>query len=163
MIGAVPGRELTLTAFAMLAVVAGCGGGESSATTSTPDEAANGAGSPSTTATSPQSPPALEPPPCPAAAGNCAEASGQIVYVERIDPDGDGDAHFVLISDEGITGSGISVIDVRADLRPDPLLRPGDMLAASGPVYRGSYGQRQIQADAVSFERVRGADERLAP
>ena len=41
------------------------------------------------------------------------------------------------------------MIDVRADLRPRPLPGPGDDLAASGPVYRGSYGQRQIQADRV--------------
>ena len=27
---------------------------------------------------------------------NCAEASGSVIYVERVDPDGDGDAHFVL-------------------------------------------------------------------
>jgi hypothetical protein len=41
------------------------------------------------------------------------------------------------------------VIDLRADLRPDPLPRPGDFVAASGPVYEGSHGQRQIQADAI--------------
>jgi hypothetical protein len=99
------------------------------------------------------SPPALEAPPCPAEAANCERASGQIIYVERVDPDGDGDAHFVLISDEGITEPGISVIDVRADLRPDPLPSPGDMLAASGPVYEGSFGQLQIQAEEIAFAR----------
>jgi hypothetical protein len=78
-----------------------------------------------------------------------------VAYVERIDPDGDGDAHFVLISDESITGPGVSVIDVRADLRPDPLPGPGDFVAASGPVYEGSHGQRQIQADAVRARYAR--------
>ncbi|MCB0875801.1 MAG: hypothetical protein KDB46_06350, partial [Solirubrobacterales bacterium] len=96
----------------------------------------------------------LVPPPCPEGAANCERAAGQIAYVERVDPDGDGDAHFVLISDESITGPGISVIDVEAGLRPDPLPRPGDLLAASGPVYEGSYGQRQIEADAVRARRV---------
>ena len=91
----------------------------------------------------------LTPPPCPPGAANCAEASGQIIYVERVDPDGDGDAHFVLLSGESITGPGLTVVDVRPELRPSPLPEPGDELAASGPVFRGSYGQKQIQADAI--------------
>lgn len=101
------------------------------------------------------SPKPLRAPPCPDDAVNCERASGRIIYVERVDPDGDGDAHFVLAGDDGITASGISVIDVEAELRPDPLPRPGDLLAASGPVYEGSYGQRQIEADAVRFRRTR--------
>ena len=61
--------------------------------------------------------PGREVPPCsrPAAAGplpaelsNCRSASGRIIYVERVDPDGDGDAHFVLVSREAITGPGLS-------------------------------------------------------
>ena len=72
-----------------------------------------------------------------------------IVYIERVDADGDGDAHFVLTSADSITGPGISVIDVAVDLRPHPLPKRGEQLAASGPVYRGSYGQRQIQATAI--------------
>lgn len=73
-----------------------------------------------------------------------------MLYVERVDPDGDGDAHFVLASAQSITAPGISVIDVRPELRPSPLPGPGDALAASGPVLPGSYEQRQIQADAVA-------------
>lgn len=94
----------------------------------------------------------LEPPPCPSAATNCEVASGTVLYVERVDPDGDGDAHFVLASRQGITAPGVSVIDVRPELRPSPLPGRGDQLAASGPVYEGSFGQRQIQADAVVAE-----------
>jgi hypothetical protein len=86
---------------------------------------------------------------CPAEAANCESATGRVIYVEAVDPDGDGDAHFVLESAESVTGPGISVIDVRRDLRPNPLPRPGDLVSASGPVYRGSYGQRQIQAEVV--------------
>ncbi|HEX2129686.1 MAG TPA: hypothetical protein VHF58_10770 [Solirubrobacterales bacterium] len=73
--------------------------------------------------------------------------------MERVDPDGDGDAHFVLASDDGVTGPGISVIDVRSDLRPRPLPGPGDRLSAAGPVFTGSYGQRQIQSDVVCVAR----------
>ena len=86
---------------------------------------------------------------CPAGAGNCTSATGTIVYVERIDPDGDGDAHFVLLDSAGVTAPGITVVDVAAALRPRPLPRPGDELSAAGPVFRGSYGQRQIEADVV--------------
>ncbi|MET0824388.1 MAG: hypothetical protein ABWY79_08530 [Solirubrobacterales bacterium] len=81
---------------------------------------------------------------------NCEAAAGTILYVERVDPDGDGDAHFVLSSPESITAPGLSVLGVRADLRPSPLPGPGDLLAAAGPVYTGSYGQRQIQATEVA-------------
>lgn len=72
-----------------------------------------------------------------------------MIYVEAKDPDGDGDAHFVLASRQSVTGPGISVIDVRRDLRPRPLPGPGQWISAAGPVYRGSYGQRQIEADVV--------------
>jgi hypothetical protein len=91
----------------------------------------------------------VEPVECPPDLENCRSASGRIVYVERVDPDGDGDAHFVLASRQSITFSGISVIDVRKGLRPDPLPGLGDELSAAGPVFRGSYGQRQIQAIAI--------------
>lgn len=140
-------RGLIPSGLALLAL-AGCGGGGEGTATSTAaaTTAAERAAEP---------PPRLRPPPCPAGDDGCERASGQIAYVERVDPDGDGDAHFVLISDESVTGPGISVIDVKAALRPDPLPRPGDMLAAAGPVYEGSYGQRQIEAVAIRFERAR--------
>jgi hypothetical protein len=108
-------------------------------------------------ATEPAEPPRREPPPralrCPESSGNCSAAAGRIVYVERVDPDGDGDAHFVLASRESITGPGISVIDVRRELRPSPLPRPGDWISATGPVYEGSYGQRQIEAVRIRVRR----------
>lgn len=86
---------------------------------------------------------------CPPDTANCESATGRILYVERVDPDGDGDAHFVIAGKDDITGLGTSVIDVRRDLRPHPLPVPGDKISAAGPVYRGSYGQRQIQAEVV--------------
>jgi hypothetical protein len=94
---------------------------------------------------------ACEPDPvrCPADATNCASATGEIVYVEAVDPDGDGDAHFVLAGSESITAPGITVIDVAKHLRPSPLPGVGETLSAGGPVYRGSYGQRQIEATKV--------------
>jgi hypothetical protein len=102
-------------------------------------------------------PPAPQPRPaaCPASTARCRTASGRILYVERVDPDGDGDAHFVLASRESITGPGISVVDVKRSLRPSPLPGRGDRLSAAGPVYRGSYGQRQIEAVELHVARAR--------
>ena len=37
---------------------------------------------------------------CPREATNCRAARGRVIYVEAVDPDGDGDAHFVLASRE---------------------------------------------------------------
>ena len=101
------------------------------------------------------SPPPVEPATCPPEAGNCRSATGVVLYVERVDPDGDGDAHFVLASRQSITAPGISVVDVKRSLRPSPMLRRGDRLSAAGPVYRGSYGQRQIEAIELNVARGR--------
>jgi hypothetical protein len=103
-------------------------------------------------ASRPTPPPPRPPEParCPADLADCETAGGEILYTERVDADGDGDAHFVLASEEGITGPGISVIDVAAGLRPRPLPLRGDLVSAAGPVYEGSYGQRQIQAIEVN-------------
>lgn len=94
-----------------------------------------------------QRPPA---PRCPAGAGNCSAAQGRVIGLESVDPDGDGDLHLILSSSQSITLPGITVLDVNKDLRParDPEL--GDWAAGAGPVYRGSFGQRQIQVEAVA-------------
>lgn len=91
-------------------------------------------------------PPALAPSHCPAGDPACRTTAGEIVYVERVDPDGDGDAHFVVLGPQGITLPGLTAIDVRAGLRPSPLPEVGDRISAAGPVQTGSYGQDQIHA-----------------
>ena len=90
---------------------------------------------------------------CPSGLSNCREAAGRILYVERVDPDGDGDAHFVLLSPQSVTAPGLTVVDVKRSLRPSPLPGPGERLSAAGPVHRGSYGQRQIEAIELHAER----------
>jgi hypothetical protein len=99
---------------------------------------------------------AANPAECYPGASNCESATGRIIYVERVDPDGDGDAHLVLVGRDGITAPGVSVIDVERSLRPHPLPGPGDLVTAAGPVYTGSYGQRQIQATELRFARIGG-------
>jgi hypothetical protein len=113
---------------------------------------------PAPTTASPDAPPRTAPlraADCPPELSNCRTARGRILYVERVDPDGDGDAHFVLISHQSITLPGVSVIDVKKSLRPHPLPGPGDRLSAAGPVYRGSYGQKQIEAIELHVARAR--------
>ena len=138
-------------ALALAAPAAGCGGDDEPAdpprTIATTEQTA-----PATTARTTPRPAPIRPARCPDGAANCASATGRVVYVEAVDPDGDGDAHFVLAGGD-VTGPGLSVIDVRRDLRPDPLPRAGDTVTAAGPVYRGSYGQRQIEAREVRVRR----------
>ncbi|HKO38114.1 MAG TPA: hypothetical protein VJU14_07075 [Solirubrobacterales bacterium] len=83
---------------------------------------------------------------CPQGVPECRTTEGRIVYVERVDPDGDGDAHFVIADSQSITLPGLTAIDVRKGLRPHPLPGPGDLISAAGPVQTGSYGQSQIHA-----------------
>jgi len=91
---------------------------------------------------------------CAPDAGNCAAVTGRVLYVEAVDPDGDGDAHYVLAGGS-VTAPGLSVIDVRRDLRPRRLPGTGELVSAAGPVYTGSHGQRQIEAVAVNHQRRR--------
>jgi len=83
---------------------------------------------------------------CPPGLPACRSAEGPIVFVERVDPDGDGDAHFVIADPQGISLPGITAIDVRRGLRPRPLPGIGERISAAGPVQTGSYGQSQIHA-----------------
>jgi hypothetical protein len=86
---------------------------------------------------------------CPADLRGCRSAEGRIVYVESDDPDGDGDAHFVVLDSQGITLPGLTAIDVRAGLRPHPLPGVGGLVSAAGPLQAGSYGEHEIHAIEV--------------
>jgi hypothetical protein len=90
--------------------------------------------------------PRLRRPRCPGEVPGCRSTSGRIVYVERVDPDGDGDLHVVVTDRRGVTLPGLTAIDVSKDLRPRRDPRVGDEAAAMGPVQTGSYDQSQIHA-----------------
>jgi hypothetical protein len=83
---------------------------------------------------------------CPRGLDGCRTAIGRIVYVEAVDPDGDGDLHVVLFGRDGITAPGLTAVDVRRGLRPRRDPRVGQLATAAGQVQRGSWGQRQIHA-----------------
>jgi len=91
-------------------------------------------------------PETVEPSHCPPDVEGCAVTEGRIAYIEAVDPDGDGDAHFVVVDGASITLPGLTAIDVEKSLRPHPLPGVGDLISAAGPVQTGSYGQEQIHA-----------------
>ncbi len=135
------GRGAALVSVALLAVFSGCGGGEETTTSS--DKPPEVSTAPSAKRPTPNS---VTPSHCPAGLPSCRTTEGRVVYVERVDPDGDGDAHFVVADSRGITLPELTAIDVRKGLRPRPLPGPGDLISAAGPVQTGSYGQSQIHA-----------------
>ncbi len=137
-----------LVGVALLGGVCGCGGDDSATTSAVPPRESNrsmpeggDASAPEASATE-----TVVPSRCPAGLPGCRTTEGRIVYVERVDPDGDGDAHFVIADPQGITLRGLTAIDVRKGLRPQPLPGIGELISAAGPVQTGSYGQSQIHA-----------------
>ena len=92
-------------------------------------------------------PPAPPPPPevrCPAGLDGCRAVTGRIVFVESVDPDGDGDLH-VVVAAGSVSLPGLTSLDVSKELRPKRDPRIGQRAGGAGPVFRGSFGQRQIQ------------------
>ena len=98
--------------------------------------------------------PALEPARCaPGAGENCAAHTGRVIAIESVDADGDGDLH-VITAGGSITAPGITVLDVSKALRPTTDPRPGDRVTGAGPVYRGSFRQRQIEVTTFRVARA---------
>jgi hypothetical protein len=133
------GPNLLILCSLCLALLAGCGSDDAGGPETRPERSRSLPREDTESAT-------VAPSRCPAGLSACRVAEGRIVYVERVDPDGDGDAHFVIADPQGITLPGLTAIDVRKGLRPRPLPGPGDLISAAGPVQTGSYGQQQIHA-----------------
>jgi hypothetical protein len=148
--------QAVAAAWLVLAVVAGaCGGEPPAASRPAATAASRPAATPSRTpAASPRTPTRrrIARAHCAASAVNCAAVTGRVLYVEAVDPDGDGDAHYVLLGG-AVTAPGVTVVDVEWTLRPRRLPRVGELVSAAGPVYPGSYGQHQIQAVELHHER----------
>ena len=110
-------------AAAIAATVAGCGGGDSG-----------------TAAPTGESPPAVHrervtASACPAGLPDCRTTRGRIAYVQGLDPDGDGDAHFVIVDAQGITPSrpDLDRRPPRAAPAPAPRARRPDQRRRPGP------------------------------
>jgi hypothetical protein len=136
---------LRLAALALVLAVGGCGGSDAPPRAETPTPAPTRTATPTPEAT-PRPVRRLRAPRCRPEVPECARVSGRIVYVERVDPDGDGDLHVVVTDRSGVTLAGLTSIDVSKDLRPPRDPRVGERAAAMGPVQTGSYGQSQIHA-----------------
>jgi hypothetical protein len=131
----------------LLGLVAGCGGdGEPAPRAAEPPPSATPAPSPKPERAT------VRRARCAPDAANCAAVTGRVIYVEAVDPDGDGDAHYVLAGGK-VTAPGVSVIDVGPHLRPRRLPRPGELVSAAGPVFTGSHGQSQIEAVELHHQR----------
>jgi hypothetical protein len=140
------GRIAALLGIAVLGSIWGCGGGDSGVTNAAEPPRARDRSSLQRTE-GPAAPPASLPTAhCPPGLAGCRTTKGRIIYLERVDPDGDGDAHFVVRDPQGITLRGMTAIDVRKGLRPHPLPDLREWISAAGPVQAGSYGQSQIHA-----------------
>jgi hypothetical protein len=137
-----------ICAAALLLVLVGCGGDAAPT-----EPAGERPRRPAATAPDAASPETVARARCPAGYPGCRSTKGRILYVERHDADGDGDAHFVILDPRGITFRGLTAIDVEAGLRPDPLPGPGDLISAAGPVQTGSFGQDQIHALVLNVSR----------
>jgi len=126
----------------VVVALAGCGGGD--APTRTPAKRPSATAAPSASPKPRQA--RLRAASCRAEVPDCARVSGRIVYVERVDPDGDGDLHVVVTDPRGVTLPGLTSIDVSKELRPPRDPRVGERAAAMGPVQTGSFDQSQIHA-----------------
>lgn len=79
------------------------------------------------------------------AATACARVRGRVVGVERVDPDGDGDRHLVVVA-----RLDARLIKLPADFRVGRLPRLGSEVSATGPVVRGSSGRPAIRAERLT-------------
>jgi hypothetical protein len=89
---------------------------------------------------------------CPAGVDDCVAVTGRVIYVEAVDPDGDGDAHYVLAGGD-VTAPGLTIIDVARERRPRRLPRRGDVVSAAGSIETGSHHQKQISAAVLHYQR----------
>lgn len=69
----------------------------------------------------------------------CGWISGRVLWVERDDPDGDGDEHAVVVA-----GSRLVIVKRRRGASADRLPGPGRRLVAVGKVSSGRYGWPEI-------------------
>ncbi|WP_320671211.1 hypothetical protein [Patulibacter defluvii] len=159
-------RAGALLATALLAAggLLGCGGDDRPPTTTTTTSATTTTAERPATTTR-ERPAAPRPPaswtascptPTPSPVYGCRAVRGRVIAIESVDPDGDGDLHVIAreeLPEGGVTLPGISVLDVRKDLRPRRDPQRGELVTGAGPVFRGSFRQKQVQVDVFRIWR----------
>lgn len=80
----------------------------------------------------------------------CREANGRVLYVEALDPDGDGDMHLVLASRQSLTWPGVTVLVIPRAKRPKSTPHLGRWVSAIGVPNTGSHGETTL--NALRFE-----------
>jgi hypothetical protein len=75
----------------------------------------------------------------------CAHVTGRVVWIQRHDPDGDGDRHFVVVA-----RLHPRIVKIAATLAVPHLPRYGTQIDAVGYLYLGASGKMEISA--VRFE-----------
>lgn len=90
-----------------------------------------------------------------AVATTCARVRGRVVWVERTDPDGDGDRHLLVVSQ-----LDTRIVKLAADFRVGRLPALGSEVTATGPVVPGGSGRPEIRTERfeVKGRRPRAAD-----
>lgn len=75
---------------------------------------------------------------------SCARVGGRVVWVERDDPDGDGDRHLVLVS-----RFRLRIVKVPGDLTAERLPSIGAFVEAVGLVLTGASGRDEVRAEVL--------------
>ena len=135
-----------LAALAALATLAGCGGGHESPSVTLDEK----------TVPAPKPPHVAKHLPaahCPEGTTNCVTTRGRVVYVQAVDPDGDGDAHLAVLDRRSLTYPGVTVVKLTREMRPRRLPRAGDEVSAAGPVQKSSDGRPEIRATELRVRR----------
>ncbi|MFL5887446.1 MAG: hypothetical protein ACJ77M_20435 [Thermoleophilaceae bacterium] len=136
-----------LIAGALALLVAGCGAGTTTRTVTEP-------GAPPAKPAKPKSQTKrVAPAHCPAGIAGCKSVRGLAVYVQAVDPDGDGDAHVAVVDRHSLTYPGIAVVKVTREMRPRRLPREGDEVSAAGAVQASSDGSPEIRAAVLHVSR----------
>ena len=77
----------------------------------------------------------------------CAAVSGRVVYVQAVDPDGDGDLHVALLSRQSLTYPGISVVKFQQRVRPAHPPAIGSWMTAVGERYTGTHDDHNVRVE----------------
>ena len=83
----------------------------------------------------------------------CRAVRGTVLYVERVDPDGDGDLH-VVVDAGSITLPGMTAIDIAPTCARAATRASATASAPPARSQTGSYGQSQIHALELRVARV---------